>query len=106
MALEKEITAAKLAGRSAEEIKLLEKARDERLTLVRKDAAKPDESNGGVHVKKGSLPPNAERELNGSKYTTGTNSAVDPAHLDELGVNGVKFKPENIVATGRSPRLC
>ena len=75
MALEKEITAAKLAGRSVEEIKLLEKARDERLALVRKEAAKPDESNGGVHVKKGNLPPSAESELNRSRYTTRANSA-------------------------------
>ena len=74
MVLEKEIIAAKVAGRSADEITLLEKARDERLALARKDAAKPDESNGGVHVKKGSLSPNAESEIKGSKYTTSENT--------------------------------
>lgn len=66
--MDKEIAAAKAAGRSAEDIKKLEKARGEQLAKARKEAAKPKEE--GVYVKKGRLPPNTTYELNGYKYTT------------------------------------
>jgi uncharacterized Zn-binding protein involved in type VI secretion len=67
--LDKEVTAAKAAGKSIDEVKLLEEARDEKLRQARKEAAK--EAKGqGVHVKKRRLAPNATYELNGYKYTT------------------------------------
>ena len=50
-ALEKEAAAAKVAGKSAEEIKLLEKARDEQLAKASKEV-KTEAPKEGVHVKK------------------------------------------------------
>jgi predicted ribonuclease toxin of YeeF-YezG toxin-antitoxin module len=50
--LDREINAAKLAGKTADEIKLLEKARDERLAQVAKEADATSATKEGVHVKK------------------------------------------------------
>jgi adhesin HecA-like repeat protein len=36
-------------------------------------------------------------------FSAGTNWSVNPTHLNELIANGVKFTPENVIATARSP---
>ncbi len=65
--LDEAIKAAKAAGDSAEEIAVLEKARDRMLAQSRRDAAK---GKDGVAVRKGRLAPNSTYEINGYKYTT------------------------------------
>ena len=39
----------------------------------------------------------------GNVILKGANSAVNPADLETLAANGVKFTPENVVATGQTP---
>jgi hypothetical protein len=65
--LDEAITAARAAGATAEEIDLLERARNQRLAQARRDSAK---GTDGVAVKKGRLAPNSSYSLNGYKYTT------------------------------------
>jgi filamentous hemagglutinin len=45
----------------------------------------------------------ADGAVASSVKTTGGNGGVNPALLNELIANGVKFTPENVIATARSP---
>ena len=69
--LDKEIAAAKSAGKSAEEIGLLQKARDERLAQAAKEAHKAEEAAKpaeGVHVKASASPIDIDHAI-GADYT-------------------------------------
>ena len=73
--LEKELVAARAAGKSADELRVLTKARDERLAQARKEAADP-KGKEGAHVAKGRLEPNAKYTLNGYDYTTDAHGRI------------------------------
>ena len=75
--LDKELVAARAAGKSADELRVLTKARDERLAQARKEAADP-KGKEGVHVAKGRLESNAKDTLNG-KNTVAAESALPAA---------------------------
>lgn len=65
--LDAEITAAKAAGATADEIKVLERARARALAQARRNA---NSGEKGLFVRKSRLPRSATYELNGYKYAT------------------------------------